>query len=236
VAFTWDAVADRGDGAGRDYFVAGMDHYVSWLTSNARSGKLQLAATPSPRVLQLDGMRAGETACVHVQAVDRLQNSTADQVQCAGALAPPPMPGWTPIQPQVEANPQGTGLVGLETWLWLAPSPTEMSIDEHAPGVDYQLTASPIDVEWAFGDGTTASYPGLSGFGRPYPESSPVAHTYQAHSKAGYRVGATVRYAVRWTALVAGRSFGPYGLGSVDVEARPMSYPMLQAQPELLAI
>ncbi|HEY1420601.1 MAG TPA: hypothetical protein VGG90_07815, partial [Candidatus Dormibacteraeota bacterium] len=108
VAFTWDAVADRGDGAGRDYFVAGMDHYISWLTSNARSGKLQLAATPSPRVLQLDGMRAGESACVHVQAVDRLQNSTADQVQCAGALAPPAMPGWTPIQPQVEANPQGT--------------------------------------------------------------------------------------------------------------------------------
>lgn len=234
VAFTWDAVADRGDGAGRDYYVAGIDHYLSWLTSSVRPGRLQLAATTSPRILQLDRMAVGEVACVHVQAVDRVQNSTPDQIQCAGALVPPAMPAWTGVQPQVLANPQGTGLVGLETWLWLSPAPTEMSIGEPGSGVEYTLTASPVEVDWDFGDGTTTRFPGLTGFGRAYPGASPVAHTYQAHSEVGYRVGASIRYDVNWTALVGGRSFGPYFLGSIDLAARALTYPVQQAQPELL--
>jgi hypothetical protein len=234
VAFTWEAVADRGDGTGRDYFVAGMDHYLSWLTTNRRPGRLQLAATGAPRVLAVDDLAPGETACVHVKAVDRLQNSTADQVRCAGALSPPAMPDWTGIRPEVHANPQGTGLVGLETWLWLAPAATEMSIEETGSGADYTITANPIEVDWSFGDGTTARIPGLAGFGRPYPEPSPVGHTYQAHSEAGYRVGAAVRYAVNWTALVGGRSFGPYPLAFVDLPSPALIYPVQQAQPELL--
>ena len=40
VSFTWDPVADQGDGAGADYFVSGMDHYVSWLTLNGSSSVL----------------------------------------------------------------------------------------------------------------------------------------------------------------------------------------------------
>jgi hypothetical protein len=234
VAFTWDAVADRGDGAGRDYFVSGMDHYVSWLTVDDRPGRMQLGSTSAPRVLELEGMRSGETACVHVQAVDQLQNSTAEQIQCAGALSPPPMPSWTAVQPRVMVNPGAVGLVGLETWLWLSPSPTEMSVSELYRGVRYELTASPIEVDWSFGDGVASRYPGLSGFGRPYPRVSQVTHTYQAHSEAGYDVRASIRYGVSWTALVAGRSFGPYPLDSVDLDAWTLTYRVQQAQPELL--
>ena len=45
VAFTWNPVADRGDGAGPDYFMSGLDHYVSWLTFGGRPDRLQLALT-----------------------------------------------------------------------------------------------------------------------------------------------------------------------------------------------
>ncbi|HAC47422.1 MAG TPA: hypothetical protein DCF65_15340, partial [Chloroflexi bacterium] len=37
VAFTWNPVVDVGAGAGADYFVAGMDHYTSWVTMNDSS-------------------------------------------------------------------------------------------------------------------------------------------------------------------------------------------------------
>ncbi len=49
VSFTWDPVADRGDGAGQDYWAVGMDHYTSWLTVAGGAPK-QLAdsAAPSP--------------------------------------------------------------------------------------------------------------------------------------------------------------------------------------------
>ncbi len=235
VAFTWDAVADRGDGAGQDYFIAGMDHYVSWLTVDGRPGQLKLAWTSAPRVVELDGMRAGETACVHVQAVDQLQNSTPDEVQCAGPLVPPPMPAWALVEPQVRANPAATGLVGLDSWFWLDPPPAGMSASELANGARYDLTASPVEVDWSFGDGVSARFIGRSGFGLPYPKESSVTHMYQSHNQAGYDVTAVVRYAVSWTATVGGRSFGPYPFDSVDLSARTLVYPVQQAQPELLA-
>src|SRR5260370_23026071 len=105
VSFTWDPVADRGDGAGRDYFVSGLDHYVSWLTAGDRRGRLQLATTSMPRIVSLAGMAPGQSACVHVEAVDRVQNSTADQVSCAAPLVPPPMPARSPPHASLAAHP-----------------------------------------------------------------------------------------------------------------------------------
>jgi len=235
VSFTWNAVSDRGDGSGQDYFVSGMDHYVSWLTIDGRPGQLQLAWTNAPRVLEMDGIQAGDNVCVHVQAVDQLQNATPDQVQCAGPLTPPPMPAWAQIDPQVRANPAETGLVGLDTWLWLDPAPSGMSVSELANGTKYDLTASPVEVDWSFGDGATARIAGPLGFGLEYPQESPVTHVYEAHDQAGYNVTALVRYAVTWTATVGGQSFGPYPLDSVELGARALVYPVQQAQPELLA-
>ena len=235
VAFTWDPVADRGDGAGRDYFASGLDHYVSWLTVGNQAAPLQVASTAGPRALSLSGLKSGETVCAHVQAVDHVHNSTADQVSCAVPLSPPPMPAWTAGETAVAANPTGVGLVGLPTWLWLAPPPAVITTTETYLGIDYTLTATPVAAGWDFGDGTLGRFDRASGFGQAYPHPSSVVHTYEAHSQQGYRVRATIRYDVNWTALVAGRHFGPYPMGAIELPARSLVYPVEQAQPELTA-
>jgi hypothetical protein len=236
MAFTWDPVADQGDGVGADYFASGTDHYVSWMTVDGSSAKLQLAATSSPRTVSMSGLGAHETACVHVEAVDRVTNATPDQVACAAPLSPPPMPSWPPLDAGVAANPSAPGLVGLASWMWLEPSPNPMTVDESYLGVRYTITASPTGVGWDFGDGSAASYPDASGFGEAYPQASTVTHVYQAHSQSGYLVRATVSYAISWTAMVNGRSFGPYPLGSVSLPAVPLAYPIQQAEPELIQL
>ena len=234
VAFTWDPVADRGDGAGRDYFVSGLDHYVSWLTVSDRPGRLELASTFSPRVVSLANMNPHENACLHVQAFDRVQNATAEQVSCAAALSPPPMPAWAGPDVSVAANPARTGLVGLETWFWLAPAPRTLTIDETYEGVAYTVNAAPVAATWDFGDGATSRPVGDEGFGRAYPQTSSVVHTYEAHSQAGYAVRAAVRYDVTWMATIGGRRVGPYPLDSIELPARPIVYAVEQAQPELI--
>jgi hypothetical protein len=236
IAFAWDPVADRGDGAGRDYFVSGLDHYVSWLTVSDRPVReLQRASTSAPRIVSLEGMSPGETACLHVQAVDRVQNSTADQVSCAAPLAPPPMPDWRAPEAAVVANPTNVGLVGLDTWFWVAPRPATLTIDETLQGSGYVVTATPIGAGWDFGDGSSEQFSDASSFGEAYPHPSSVTHIYQAHSQPGYRVRAVVRYDVNWSAVVGGRRFGPYALGSIELPAQPLVYPVEQAQPELVA-
>jgi hypothetical protein len=234
VAFTWDPVADQGDGAGLDYFVSGLDHYVSWLTLGGRPDRLQLASSTVPRAMTLAGISSHEIACLHVQAVDRVQNSTAEQVLCAAPLDPPSMPIWPPTGSAVTANPTARGLVGLETWLWLAPTPSILTMDEAHQGTQYVVTATPVAADWDFGDGGSARIRDSSAFGRAYPQTSPVTHTYEAHRLGGYIVQATVRYDVSWTAVVGGLSFGPYPLGAVARPAQPLVYPVEQAQPELI--
>jgi hypothetical protein len=234
VAFTWDPVADRGDGAGRDYFMSGLDHYVSWLTVGDRPGRLQLLTTNAPRTASLTGLKPQETACLHVQAVDRVQNATADQVSCAAPLAPPPMPAWPAPEGAVTANPSPLGLVGLSTWFWLAPAPSALAVGETLGGTQYLITAAPTGADWDFGDGSSARSTGSSGFGQPYPQQSPVTHIYEAHSRQGYTVHASILYDVSWTAIVGGHSFGPYPLGVMERIAHPLVYPVEQAQPELI--
>jgi hypothetical protein len=88
VAFTWNPVVDLGDGAGADYFVAGMDHYTSWVTMNARSQALQLLETVEPRIVTQAGMSPLDVACIHVQAFDKVGNASPDQWACSLAPAP----------------------------------------------------------------------------------------------------------------------------------------------------
>jgi hypothetical protein len=47
-------------------------------------------------------------------------------------------------------------------------------------------------------------------------------------------VQAAIRYDVSWSAIVGGRAFGPYPLGSMDLPAHALIYPVEQAQPELV--
>jgi hypothetical protein len=236
VSFTWDPVVDIGDGAGIDYFVAGMDHYTSWVTIDGGSQRLQLLSTAEPRTITQSGMSPLDIACVHVQAFDRVQNASAEQVTCSRALATPPMPAWTALASWVAANPGPAGLVGLDSWFWLDPSPRALTIHEKDRGTDYSITATPRSAAWDFGDGVTASLSGPRGYGRAYPEQSPVTHVYEAHNQAGYIVQASVRYDVTWTAVLGGLRVGPYSMGAFVQAAIPLRYPVEQAQPELLGI
>lgn len=236
VSFAWDPVADRGDGAGADYFVAGVDHYVSWATVDDRPGVLLLASTPGPRPVTVGGLSAGETACAHVEAVDGVGNATADQSTCAGPLTAPAMPTWQRLAAHVEANPSAPGLVGFDTWLWLDPTPAAMSVDEEQRGVRYVVTASPVGVGWDFGDQTEERLAGAAAFGQPYPLASTVTHVYESHSESGDVVRASVRYAVTWTATVGAATFGPYPMGDLALDAAPLDYPVRQAQPELVLV
>ncbi len=236
VSFTWDPVVDIGDGAGIDYFVAGMDHYTSWLTINGGSQRMQLLSSAEPRMITQSGMSPLDIACVHVQAFDRVQNASAEQVTCSRALTTPPMPAWTALASWVAANPGPAGLVGLDSWFWLGPSPRALTIHEKDRGTDYSITATPRWAAWDFGDGVTASLSGPRGYGRAYPEQSPVTHVYEAHNQAGYIVQASVRYDVSWTAVLGGLRVGPYSMGAFVQAAIPLRYPVEQAQPELLRI
>ncbi len=236
VSFTWDPVVDIGDGAGIDYFVAGMDHYTSWLTIDGGSQPMQLLSSAEPRTITQSGMSPLDSACVHVQAFDRVQNASAEQVTCSRALTTPPMPAWTALASWVAASPGPAGLVGLDSWFWLDPSPRALTIHEKDRGTDYSITATPRSAAWDFGDGVTASFSGPRGYGRAYPEQSPVTHVYEAHNQAGYIVQASVRYDVSWTAVLGGLRVGPYSMGAFVQAAIPLRYPVEQAQPELLRI
>jgi hypothetical protein len=236
VQFTWDPVVDRGDGAGADYFAAGMDHYTSWLTLDGRPQLLQLRSTPEPRVVKLEGMSPADVACVHVQAFDKLQNASPVQVACSRALATPPMPAWTDMGSRVVANPEKIGLVGLDSWFWLDPAPRQVTVHEIDGGSDYSITATPLSAQWDFGDGAIVDLTGSAGYGRAYPQQSSVTHVYEAHNQLGYPVQASVRYGVTWTASIAGQESGPYPMGTFVQPAVPIRYPVEQAQPELMRI
>lgn len=234
VTFGWDPVADRGDGAGPDYFASGMDHYTSWLTVGTGAPQ-QRADTLAPRSLTISGLGAGQTACVHVLAVDRLQNATAEQQACAQVLPPPPQPA-PPPPPAIRANPDPDGLAGLATWLWLAPTPAAATSETAIGGYTYRLMASPRSVTWTFGDGTVTVTDAPDGLGRAYPTPSTVTHVYDRHSQAGYPLTAVVTWSVTWSVLAAGIWYGPYLLGGVDSAAASLLYPVRQAQTEMTAV
>ena len=236
VTFTWDQVFDVGDGAGADYFVAGMDHYMSWLTVDGRPERLQMLSTAQPRSLTQQGMSPVDVACMHVQAFDKVQNASMERVACSRALATPPMPRWSDLSSRVAANPGTVGLVGLDSWFWLEPAPQAVTVSEIVGDVDYAITATPVSVRWDFGDGSHAEMAGPSGFGLRYPRQSPVTHVFEAHDEAGYSVQASVRYRLQWSASMMGHGVGPYPMNDVVEPAASLRYQVEQAQPELLRI
>jgi hypothetical protein len=236
VTFTWDQVVDVGDGAGADYFVAGMDHYASWVTMNGSSQQLQMYSTVEPRLVTQAGMSPVDVACVHVQAFDKVGNASPEREACSRALATPPMPRWDELAVRVAANPAGNGLVGLDSWFWLDPAPHIVTVHEISGGTDYAITATPVSAAWDYGDGGVTDLAGPAAYGRPYPQRSNITHVFEAHSRQGYQVRASVRYSVTWTALLPGRGVETHPMGMFVQTAIPLRYPVQQAQPELLRI
>jgi hypothetical protein len=227
ISFSWDPVADIGDGAGADYVVAGMGGYASWLTINGgpnfgyqqSSSPLQVTATAKP----------GDTVCLFVVASDALQNATAPQETCGSPTGTPPVPA--PPPPSGLAADPVPGLAGLPGWFWLQPAPAPLTTLESVGGVDYRVVAEPLSADWDFGDGARS----VGGFGTAYPTPSPIQHAYDAQSAAGYHVTARVNYELSWFYRLGGGWIGPYPLTGQSVDSTPLDYRVVQAQAELMA-
>jgi hypothetical protein len=232
VSFSWNPVADRGDGGGRGFFMAGLKSYTSFVTVNGGPAQ-QLATTSSPRTITVSGLSATDTACVAVRATDAVGNSSQNGVACAKALSAPPVPAFSLPAQTIGANPSAAGLAGFESWFWLQPPPAAQTVTESANGYTYQVTATPATTSWTFGDGGATALGGSAGYGQQYPQHSSVAWTYQAQSP-GYQVTAIETYAVTWKAIVGGVTYGPYPLGTVTGPMATISYPAQQAEPELV--
>ncbi len=120
-------------------------------------------------------------------------------------------------RPSIAANPAGTQLVRLPTWLWLDRHGwARQSATASVPGVSVTAVATPRSVSWSMGDGSTVT---CAGRGTPFPAggdprgSSPdCGHTYQ-RSSAGepdtrFPVTATVHWTVTWSGAGSGGMFG----------------------------
>jgi hypothetical protein len=231
VSFTFDPVADRGDGGGQGYFSVGMGTYDSWITVDGGAPQ-QRATTSTVRTMTVAGLGSGDTACAHVIARDNLLNAAPEGDVCGQAIPPPPPPSWSLSPGTIYANPSAAGLTGFPSWLWLSPQPQAQTVSETANGYQYQVTATPQSTTWRFGDGGTTSAGDPGGFGQAYPSQSTVAWTYQAEA-GGYQVSAVTTYATTWTVQSGGVTYGPYPMGTVDGPATTLTYPVEQAQPEL---
>jgi hypothetical protein len=109
-------------------------------------------------------------------------------------------------------------LAGLPVWLWLKPgSWSPKSVTLTANGVTVTATATPRQVVWSMGDGTTET---CSGPGTPFPEhpvdggmapSPTCGHTYRRTSAAepggAFRATTTVVWRVDWTGFSQGGTF-----------------------------
>jgi len=227
VTFAWDSVVDRGDGWGIDYFAIGMDHYASWISIDG-GPPLQYGETPAPRTMTAF-VGSGQTACIHVNAVDRLFNASTFGVACAQAAGPPPPPPPPASAGAIAANPAPRGLVGLDSWFWIQPPPVAITTDEVYQGNRYRVISTPSSANWGFGDGSSA----VGDFGIAYPRRSSVMHAYEGWSGAGFGVTASVHYTLTWSVWTGARWDGPYGMTGQDVATTGLVYPVIQAQPQV---
>lgn len=227
VSFSWQTVVDQGSGSGADYFASGFDHFVAWLTVNG--GQARGWGTPvTPQVLTVNGLQAGDVACLHVIALDKLYNATPEQQACAGPATAPPAPP-APAAGAVAGNPLPAGLAGLPSWFWLTPAPTSTTVEENYAGRRYRIVIAPISVGWSFGDGSSL----VADAGAAYPAQSDVQHEYETATSAGYVLGAAVNWSYSWYVRSGDSWLGPYPLPLRTSAAEPLTYPVEQAQPEL---
>lgn len=146
---------------------------------------------------------------------------------------------------QVRASPsaQASGLTGAASWFWLSPAPGSESLSVALRGERVAVSASAKRVRWSFGDGVSLA----GGPGVPYRDGSvpagAVRHVYQTRclpgdqghdpyvlascGPDGYTVGATVEWAISYTAT------GPVAAGGVlpsRSTATSTAYPVSEAR------
>lgn len=121
----------------------------------------------------------------------------------------------------IEANPAADqdGLTGAESWFWLDSAPRTRSLSLTLDGVTVSVSASPGEVEWSFGDGSSLE----GGPGSPFAQGSPppgaVTHLFGTRclpgdqgvdpyvlpscGPGGYLVSARVSWTVTFAAVGA---------------------------------
>jgi hypothetical protein len=119
------------------------------------------------------------------------------------------------LQPgEIHVSPASGGLTGAASWFWLDPAPGTAAVSVTLAGESVTVTAVP-EVEWRFGDGTSATGAGLAYRPGPAPAGA-VTHVYQARclprdrgrnpyvlpscGGSGYTVEAVVSWRVSYTA------------------------------------
>jgi hypothetical protein len=166
--------------------------------------------------------------CVDL-ATGSMETTTEWITQAAGKQADPAVdPRLLAVQaerslrlpdPQLRFSPEGSAVVNLPTWLWVAASIWRPeSVNASAGGVTATAVAMPISVSWTMGDGTTVT---CNGPGVPYvPTEAPdvqtttCEHTYLESSvnqpspdgdpnDGSFTVTATVNWSVSWSAVGA---------------------------------
>lgn len=116
----------------------------------------------------------------------------------------------------IQTSPKAEGLTGVASWFWLSPRPSLRTVSASLAGEQVTVTVVPRSVHWNFGDDTeTTGGPGVTY--RPGPASAgTVEHVYQTRclpgdqghdpyvlascGPDGYTVGATVEWAISYTA------------------------------------
>jgi hypothetical protein len=110
--------------------------------------------------------------------------------------------------PTIEASPAGDQLVGVPTWLHLAPAGWRaVSATASVPGVTVVALARPRSAVWSMGDGAAVV---CAGPGSPFPPGADPAsaspdcgHTYRSSSAGrpgeAFAVTATVHWEVTWS-------------------------------------
>ena len=123
-------------------------------------------------------------------------------------------------------------LVGLSTWLWLEPgSWARLDATASVPGLSATATATPTQVRWDMGDGTTVT---CDGPGVPYEpgrdddaQSTDCKHTYQNVSSGqpggAYTATVSIDWAITWSAT-NGQG------GTLPATSRGTSFPVPVAQ------
>ena len=109
------------------------------------------------------------------------------------------------LYPEPQTSP-GHGIdqiVGIETWLWIDDAAWQpISASASIPGLSVTATATPRQVTWDMGDGTTVTCDGpgtvYDPSRSPADQSTDCGHVYQR--RGAHTAAATITWMVEWSA------------------------------------